>query len=145
MRIVGRFGLLLAGSLAASPVQAQTALMTGTEIRQAVAGKTLDGVYPDGLAFTESYASDGKIDYRETNRPLTGRWTIEGPVFCTLYDGGNGGGCWRLRATGANCFTFFNAAKPKAGAKTAGAVGREWGAMAWRQGEPSTCEGRPTV
>ena len=141
-----RLGLAAAAiAVLASAASAQTDMMGESQIRGALAGKSVDGVYPSGEAWSETYHADGRIDYHESNRKLTGRWTIEGFVFCTLYDGGHGGGCWRVRATGENCFVFHLTSRANARRNVKSLVATQWGAMAWQPGKPSTCEGRPTV
>ncbi len=146
MRWIGAL-VSLAVAACALPVQARDGYMTGTEIRRAVSGVTIDGVYPGGVAWTETYKTDGKIDYMETGKRMTGQWSLEGAVFCTLYNGGSEGGCWRVRSVGANCFVFYITTRPRPGQGTTATipVDKTWGAMGWRQGVTSTCEGRPTV
>ncbi len=132
-------------ALLASGASAQTDMMSGSQLRSAFSGKPVDGVYPGGASWSETYSTDGRIDYQEDNRKLTGRWTIEGSIFCTLYDAGNGGACWRLRATGENCFVFYLAPPNDLRLNGKLVFSKQWGAMAWHRGKSSTCEGRPTV
>jgi hypothetical protein len=134
-------GVLLA---LATPQPAHAADLNGDAIRAGVVGATLDGFYPGGAMFSETYHRDGRIDYRDDKDRLTGRWTISGKTFCTLYDGGNGGACWRLKSSGDNCFEFYLTAMPKSATQKS-LVSTQWGAKGWRTDKPSTCEGRPTV
>ena len=118
-------------------------------MRQAFIGKTLDGHYVDGLAWTETYSNEGGLDYREAIRSGTGRWFFRGEVFCTFYDPGFGlnGGCWRAIQTGANCYEFYVAGLPRSGEEGDAAPGPldGWLARGWRNSEPSTCEDRPSA
>jgi hypothetical protein len=124
---------------------AQANFLSGDAIRRAVSAVTLDGVYPGGKFWTETYLPDGNIDYRESGKAMKGRWSVTGAVFCTFYNDETEGGCWRVRAQGSNCLLFYATARPQGGQSRAGPIDKNWGAMGWRQGVTSTCEGRPTV
>lgn len=119
-------------------------------MRSAFIGKTLDGHYVDGLEWTETYEPGGRLDYKEsarTARAGVGYWYFRDHVFCTFYDPGQGlsGGCFTAVAAGANCYEFYQAGWSQRGEETGpGPIGR-WTARAWRRGEPSTCEARPSV
>ncbi len=119
--------------------------MDAEEIRTAFIGQTLDGVYPHGAKWSETYAPDGRIDGRDEFRRFSGRWTITGQVFCTLFEPPAGGACWRLRAVGANCYEFHLAAPANAAHREPDVVPANWGARGWRRGQPATCEPRPAV
>ena len=51
-------------------------------------GKTLDGHYGNGVAWTETYLDNGRLDYRESARRAVGTWHFRGHVFCTFYESG---------------------------------------------------------
>ena len=78
-----------------------------------------------------------------------GHWYFRGHVFCTFYDPGYGlnGGCWTAIKASANCYEFYvaglNDGRPEDEAAP-GPLGG-WAARAWRKGEPSTCEDKPSV
>jgi hypothetical protein len=118
--------------------------MTEEAMRAAFIGRTLDGHYVDGLAWTETYAKDGKLDYRESIRSGRGTWHFQGSVFCTFYEPGYGlnGGCWTTVQVSANCYEFYPALwrDPEGGEDTAPGPLRAWIARAWHQGEASSCE-----
>ena len=101
--------------------------MTQEAMRGAFIGKTLDGHYVDGLRWTETYSTEGRLDYRESVRKGLGYWYFRGNVFCTFYDPGYGLNDGRTEDDAA-----------------LGPLGN-WAARAWREGEPSTCEDRPSV
>lgn len=154
MRNWGRLAALCTlalGGLAAVPGLATptNTWMTEEAMRAAFIGKTLDGHYIDGLRWTESYDADGRLDYRESARKGLGHWYFRGNIFCTFYDPGYGlnGGCWTAIMASANCYEFYIAglieAQPE-GEAAPGPLGG-WAARAWRKGEPSTCEDKPSV
>lgn len=70
--------------------------MTDAEISRTFGGQTIDGHYPDGQTFTETYRSGGSIDYRDERRSTHGRWSVVNGSFCTLYDDDPTGGCFRV-------------------------------------------------
>lgn len=113
--------------------------MTGSALRAAFAGKTLDGHYANAVTFTESYLSNGRIDYREPGRALAGRWSVEAGTFCTIYDTSATGGCYRVRQMSANCFEFYFVARDEAEVNVR--PGRpSWTARAWYSDARSTCQ-----
>jgi hypothetical protein len=131
------------------PVRADHAWMSEDAMRSAFVGKTLDGYYADGQGWTETYESNGRLDYRDTTRSSPGFWYFRDEVFCTFYDPGRNvtGGCFTALQASANCYEFYLAALSEREADkepAPGPIGR-WVARAARRGEPSTCEARPTV
>jgi hypothetical protein len=123
--------------------------MAEEAMRSAFVGGTLDGHYVDGLQWSETYMADGRLDYREAARRGAGYWYFRDRVFCTFYDPGQGlsGGCWTALKVSANCYEFYVAdlAGPSTGGEAAPGPLRSWAARAWRQGETSTCEDKPTA
>ncbi len=139
---------LALGAASKAPAAPSRTWMSEEAMRAAFIGRTLDGHYVDGLAWTETYATDGRLDYRETFRSGRGRWHFQDAVFCTLYEPGYGlnGGCWTTVQVGANCYEFYPAAWRDAEGGEDAAPGplRAWIARAWRRGEASTCD-EPTA
>jgi len=139
------------GGLAAAPGLATptNTWMTEEAMRAAFIGKTLDGHYIDGLRWTETYGADGRLDYRERARNGLGHWYFRGNVFCTFYDPGYGlnGGCWTAIKASANCYEFYVAGLNDGRTEDDAAPGPlgNWAARAWREGEPSTCQDKPSV
>ena len=115
-------------------------------MRAAFIGKTLDGQYVDGLSWSETYLAAGGLDYQEPLRRGVGHWFFRGHVFCTFYDPGYGlnGGCWTTIKAGANCFEFYVASIGQDLSEEGPEPLGGWTARAWRTGEPSTCEDRPS-
>jgi hypothetical protein len=157
MTILPRRAALLAvavcGLLAAVPAApALDAWMTEEAMRSAFIGKTLDGHYGSGLAWTETYFADGRLDYRESRRRAVGKWHFRGHVFCTFYDPPAAlpplnGGCWTAIKTSANCYEFYLAGltpEPPFADDTPG-MAQRWNARGWRNDEPSTCTDKPSV
>jgi hypothetical protein len=138
----------LAGS-AVPVVEGGTRWMAEDAMRSAFVGSTLDGHYVDGLRWSETYTADGRLDYREAIRGGIGYWYFRDHVFCTFYDPGQGlsGGCWKVVKASANCYEFYLAdlAGPSSGDEAAPGPLGSWAARAWRRGETSTCEDRPTA
>jgi hypothetical protein len=146
---------LAAASLigAGSPVPATTSpWMSEAAMRAAFIGKTLDGHYGNGLTWTETYFDNGRLDYRERERRAVGEWYFRGHVFCTFYDPVQprpplAGGCWTTIKSGANCYEFYLAGlgRDDAVEDDTGGMIRRWNAQGWRQGEPPTCQAKPSV
>ena len=146
----GLIGTLALAEFAAPALATPTnTWMTEDAMRAAFIGKTLDGHYVDGLRWSETYDSEGRLDYRESDRKGLGHWLFRGHVFCTFYDPGYGlnGGCWTALKVSSNCYEFYIAALtdnlPEDDAEP-GPLGG-WAARAWRNGEASTCEDKPTA
>lgn len=142
----------LAAVLIPASAPATDRWMTEEAMRSAFIGKTLDGVYGNGLTWTETYEPDGRLSYAEPGRSASGRWYFRsGNVFCTFYDPAARpvfvGGCWTTQQTGPNCYEFYfaplNADEPSHPGEDRATVA--WNARAWRTGEPPTCEPKPTV
>ena len=145
--------VVLAFASMTSPGSSQPATqrwMTETAMRTAFIGKTLDGYYADGKDFTETYTPDGRLDYRESRRKLSGYWYFQGNAFCTIYDPGQdlAGGCFTAVQVSANCYEFYvtsEGGRRESDRDMAPGPSGAWTARASRRGEPSTCEGRPTI
>ena len=137
---------LFAGVAGAAPTRTW---MTEEAMRSAFVGKTLNGHYVDGLAWSETYGEDGRLDYSEALRKGRGSWSFQGSrIFCTFYDPGHGlnGGCWNALQVSRNCYEFYPAdwLEPETGSEAAPGPPRDWIARAWRQGETSSCD-EPTA
>jgi hypothetical protein len=133
----------------ASHARAGHGWMSEESMRGAFIGKTLDGYYADGRGWTETYGSDGRLDYRDTARSGPGFWYFRDEVFCTFYDPGHdiSGGCFTAVQVSGNCYEFYLAgfSEREVGKEIPqGPVGR-WVARASRRGETPTCEAQPTV
>ncbi|MCB1494252.1 MAG: hypothetical protein KDJ86_00580 [Bauldia sp.] len=113
--------------------------MLGPEIRLALTGITLDGVYSDSLFFSETYFDDGLIRYHDINGADTGEWTVEDDTFCTFYESLSGA-CFFVERDGENCFTFFEAVEDDKGMLHPAA---EWTSRGWNRDEESTCPTPP--
>ncbi len=120
------------------------AYMSEPDMQSAFGGKSIDGLYADGVTFSESYAADGRIDYRERGRDMTGRWSLRAGTFCTIYDTSPTGGCYRVVRKGANCFEFYFVARDETIAERRPGL-PAWTAQAWVKGQHATCKEEPTV
>ena len=124
---------------------ASAPFMSEPELSRTFGGKTIEGHYADGVTFAESYGSNGRIDYRERGRDMSGRWLVRGGAFCTLYDTSPTGGCYRVRAKGANCFEFYFVARDDKQIERGPGQPPSWTALAWIKGQRATCHEQPTV
>ncbi len=129
------------GAMAQSP----KLWMNDDEIRRAFAGISIDGTYIDGLSFTEVYADDGCIDYRDKRKAMTGKWSIVNNSFCTLYDGIITGGCFKVLQRSANCFEFYFLASTEIEAAKPEPRRPSWTARGWNKAKPVTCEEKPVA
>ena len=149
MRTRLAFAILLACLPPAAATPGARTWMSEDAMRNAFIGKTLDGHYVGGLAWTETYLNEGRLDYRESLRKGKGHWFFRGQVFCTFYDPGQGlnGGCWRTIQTSSNCYEFYDAYVSPSEKQEDAAPGPldGWLARGWRNNEPSTCEDRPSA
>jgi hypothetical protein len=128
--------LLVAAALAGpAPAAVAEDFLGDAAIRTAFAGVTLDGVYAEGIFFTETYAADGTIAYVDRNGPNTGTWSVRDGMFCTFYQAQQGA-CFFVRRDGENCYAFF---EPKAGAGGSKVPRDVWTSRGWDRARPSTC------
>jgi hypothetical protein len=138
MKSTTRLGIGLSVLLLAGPVAADDHLL-GFEIRKALSGITLDGVYRGGAFFSETYSEDGSIRYHDANGADSGAWSVRGDTFCTFYDR-QPGACFYVLSHGANCFTFHQLGEGEGGRPR---VGDAWSAEGWNRDHPATCPKAP--
>jgi hypothetical protein len=114
-------------------------------IRAEIAGKALEGYFYNGPSWTGRYDKDGRFEGCDERLCGTGRWFTRNGWLCLL-----GGSprwdpterCAAVIRIGANCYQFhwaFPLAKGEVGPDSL------WHSRGWRQGEPSTCEDKPSV
>ena len=111
--------------------------MTEAELRTTFGGQTIDGHYQSGRAFSETYGSSGRIDYKDTGRATKGRWSVVDGTFCTIYDDDPTGGCFRVMKQRPNCFEFYFVARTEDEASRP--RNPDWTARGWLSTETSTC------
>ena len=136
-------GVSVAVLLATAGATHATVFLNDLEIRREIIGHDFAGVYADGKPWQELYRADGTLTYNENRRSVDGYWTVEANVFCTLYWGTITGGCWQVRANGANCFEFY-AADGRQGSPSATEAQRTWTARGWQKDKAPTC-GAPSI
>lgn len=109
-------------------------------ISKALTGKTIEGRYANGQAFTESYGTDGRVEYIENGRTIGGHWSVTAGTLCTIYDADASGGCFRINRPSANCFEFYFAARTEEAAP--GPEGNKplWTARGSISGENTACQ-----
>lgn len=139
MRIAALLILLAAPASAGDPPR----WMTGTELRQFFAGRTLEGFYPSGIGFAETYKPGGAIDYRDDQVTAVGNWSIVANDICTFYVNLLGG-CFRAYRVSGNCFRFYLASDVD-GQTPAQVPARSYEVTGWLAHMPSTCPPPPSV
>lgn len=136
--------VLLAAGLSA-PVSAgpMQVAMDDDQVKTTVVGKTLLGVYDDGMPWRETYLIDGEVDYQDSDFASRGDWSVKDRQLCTFYvEAGMNGGCFYVVQRSANCFDFYGI-DPVTGEPSADLqamrTGYGWTARGWRSDKPKTC------
>jgi hypothetical protein len=117
--------------------------MSEADIRREMVGHAMKGYYRDGVRWVDDYSRDGAIAYHDDRNTWTGKWSFQGNVFCTFYEGGSIGGCYLVRQLSANCFDFIVVPDDWRGPDLAPGTPASWLARGWRGEEASTCEEPP--
>ncbi len=123
--------------------------ITAEEWLAAFTGYTMEGVYSDGVRFTEIVNADGTTDYADPE------WAGKGDVFlldgqvCFRYPepGWEGPHCKIVWQRSANCYDGYFADDPyrqKRASLVSQMLGLESDVRFWRSEEPSTCPVEPT-
>ncbi len=143
--LLAAFGVAVsaAGPLAAVP--SRPVWLDDGEILSQFKNETIDGRYANGKAFTESYAADGRITYKEPGVTLAGRWSVTEGTLCTIYDGDASGGCYRVARVARNCFEFYFVSRTEAAAPGPPDGKPAWTARGSVQGQASACHDEPSV
>jgi hypothetical protein len=144
-RILTSVGSLAAIVALAWSAHANTKWMGDGDIRAAFAGVTIEGIYASEVSFVESYGADGRIEYTEAMRKMTGQWSVVNGQFCTIYDVAATGGCFRVVRLGDNCFEFYFQSRDEQKAAEPDPGKPSWTAQGWRKGEQPTCKLQPAV
>lgn len=121
--------------------------MTVEELRKVLVDNPAAGVYPDGVAWTETMHTSGRTDYAERGERRAGDWNFnDAGELCFRYDHNKGGGCFRYVRLGANCYEHFVEIGPRGSPPGEGPSARFLtNGKLWRSNEPATCDERPTV
>lgn len=133
---------VLAGIGAAEAIESW---MDEAAMRAAFAGKTIQGNYASGRAFTETYRADGGIDYRERDVAYVGHWSLQGGTFCTIYHSDPTGGCYQVRQVSDNCYEFYFVTRTEAQAAERDLSRPAWTARAAVSDRDATCTDKPSV
>ena len=137
--------MLMLAATGASAANEATTWLPGTDIAQALGGKTLEGRYANGRAFRERYLDGGRIEYFDSGATLGGRWSIQAGTLCTIYDTDPAGGCFRVSRAGANCFEFYFVARTEEAAPGPQGSKPSWTARGSVSGEPNACQDEVNV
>ena len=127
------------------PARALESWMDEAAIRTTFAGKTIQGLYANGRAFTETYEPGGAIAYSEKDVAYQGHWSLQAGTFCTIYDSDPTGGCYSVRQVGDNCYEFYFVARTEEEAATQGPGPARWTARAAVSDRDATCSDKPAV
>jgi len=127
------------------PAAALEAWMDEGAMRAAFAGKSIQGHYASGKAFTETYLADGSIDYREKGIEYRGHWSLQAGSFCTIYHSDPTGGCYRVRQVSENCYEFYFVTRTEIQAAERDFGRPTWTARAAVADRDATCTDRPSV
>ena len=111
------------------------------DLAKTFAGMTMDGVYQNGEAFSETYEASGSIRYRDTRGSDQGKWSVQGEMFCTFYKDQQGA-CFFVEHETGNCFTFYEPRKAEDGHLE---PQLNWSSRGWDHKHPRTCSTAPEV
>lgn len=146
-RAIFAIATLLAGITGFLPALAEPSpvWLSNAEIEAALSGKTIDGRYASGRAFSERYAPDGRVQYMEAGATIGGHWSVTSGTLCTIYDNDPAGGCFRVSRVSENCFEFFFAARTEEAARAPNGGPPLWTARGSVNGEASACHDAESV
>lgn len=131
---------LAVGVLPTLTARGEPTWLTDEAIAAELGGKTLEGRYANGRAFTETYGDDGRLHYLEPGATLGGRWSVRAGTLCTIYDTEPTGGCYRVGKVGANCFEFYFVARTEAAAPGPDGLKPSWTAQGSIAGQGRACK-----
>ena len=91
--------ILFALFTAAAPAAAAPAKMTGEEIKAALTGNSVAGVW-GSTPYVSSFDASGSTVYTAQGRaPAQGRWSVKGDQYCSTWEQG-GESCYDLERDG---------------------------------------------
>jgi hypothetical protein len=143
MRLI--FAASLALSLLLTPASAIESWMDDAAMGAAFSGKSIQGNYASGKAFTESYRTDGSIEYRERGVEYRGHWSLQAGTFCTIYHSDPTGGCYQVRQVSDNCYEFYFVTRTEVEAAEKELGRPAWTARAAVSDRDATCTDKPSV
>jgi len=142
MKLTAAFVVLMAMTL---PTAADEPWMDEASLKAAFAGKSIQGQYASGKAFTETYLADGGIEYREKGVEYRGHWSLQAGSFCTIYHTDPTGGCYQVRQVSDNCYEFFFVTRTELQAAEKDFGRPAWTARAAVSDRDATCTEKPSV
>ena len=146
MKIFTLVLVLSALSVLAPAKAAATAIWLGdNEIKDQLGGRTIEGRYASGRAFTETYLANGRVEYLEKGASIGGHWSVIAGTLCTIYDTDPAGGCFRVSKAGKNCFEFYFVTRTEDAAPGADNAKPAWTARGAVSGEATACQDGASV
>ncbi len=140
-RIASALAAVVVSICVAMPARAAIGWMTDGELQTVFAGKSLEGRYANGRAFTERYGADGRVAYMEAGRSVMGgHWSVTAGTFCTIYDQDGSGGCFRVSRAGKNCYEFYFITRTEEDATRREDEKPSWTARGSVSGVETSCE-----
>jgi hypothetical protein len=140
----------------AVPAAASSRLMAEDSMRADFIGRTIEGHFRSGMSWNATFFGNGRMDQYYRYHPLQarrqkieGRWFFQAGVFCSFPDPPHLvafiESCWTVVKASTNCYEFYRV--PVIGGKPGDRDSheRDWYGRAWRQGEPATCDVKPSV
>ena len=119
--------------------------MTADGIRTEFSGKSLAGIYPSGVTWSEDIAGDGTTDYRENRIRRPGQWWLTAREFCFRYAPPGVGGCFRVVKMSPNCYEIYEFSSEFGRRDAPPRQKGAWNGRMWRTETPTTCEEKPSV
>jgi hypothetical protein len=119
--------------------------MAADAIRAEFSGKSLAGIYPSGVSWSEDIATDGTTDYRENQIRRPGQWWLTALEFCFSYLPPGVGGCFRVVKMSANCYEIYEFSSEFGRRDAPPRQKGAWNGRMWRTEAPTTCEEKPSV
>lgn len=121
-------------------------VLGAADITSRFIGIPYEGVYPNGIRFSETIRPDGTLVYDADDGANGGRFILSGDEMCFQYIGDERAYCFRVWQRSANCYDGYVDRDPpeERASLVEQALGLSADVRFWSAGEPSTCPAQPT-